>query len=111
MKRTVMGPMKRGRASVIYLAGLLLLADAAPSAEAQDAAAFPAPRLVTAETRGDPQALAALQKPGKIFFEDDFESDASLKNYFEIRSLKEGHAKGKVEQGSSATGMRAESSK
>ena len=51
------------------------------------------PRLVTAETRAEPQALAALEKPGKVFFQDDFESPASLKKYLEVRGLKEGHAK------------------
>ncbi|MCF7731909.1 MAG: hypothetical protein K9N23_09480 [Akkermansiaceae bacterium] len=81
MKVTVTDQMKHGRASVIYFAGLLMLANAAPGAEAQDAAVFPAPRLVTAETRDNPRALENLQKSGKIFFEDDFESDASLKNY------------------------------
>lgn len=53
----------------------------------------PYPRLVTAETRADPAALAALEKPGKIFFQDGFESPDSLKKYFEIRGLKEGRAK------------------
>ncbi|MCX6873944.1 MAG: hypothetical protein NTW21_09065 [Verrucomicrobia bacterium] len=86
--------MRRDRQSIIHLAGLLLLlANAAPGAEAQGDAVFPAPRRVTAETRGDPHALASLQQAGQIFFEDDFESDASLKNYFEIRGLKEGNAK------------------
>jgi len=75
MKRTVIGPWKRDQPSVICLTGLLLLlASVAPGAEAQDGA-FPAPRLVTAETRGHPQALAELQKPVKIFFEDDFKAN------------------------------------
>ncbi len=51
------------------------------------------PVLATAQTRADAAALAELEKPGEIFFSDDFESDASLKKYFEIRGLKEGHAK------------------
>lgn len=50
------------------------------------------PRLVTAQTRADPEALAALEKPGKVFFRDDFESPGSLKKYFEIRGLKDGRA-------------------
>jgi len=54
--------------------------------------AFP-PRLVTAQTRADPEQLARLQKPGTVFFEDGFETPASLKKYFEIRGLKEGRAK------------------
>ena len=52
----------------------------------------PEPQLATAATRADAAALAALQKAGTVFFEDDFESDASLTNYFEIRGLKEGLA-------------------
>lgn len=59
---------------------------AAPASE-------PYPRLVTAETRANPAALAALQKPGTVIFEDDFETPASLKKYFEIRGAKEGRAR------------------
>ena len=72
---------------------ILQLAAAAPGAEVAADSAFPAPRRVTAGTRADPQALAKLQTAGKVFFEDDFETDASLGKYFEIRGLKEGNAK------------------
>jgi len=51
------------------------------------------PHLATSQTRADPQRLALLQKPGKVFFEDGFESTESLKKYFEIRGLKEGRAR------------------
>jgi len=51
------------------------------------------PRLVTAETRADPEALAALERPGKVLFSDGFESAESLEKYFEIRGLQEGRAK------------------
>jgi hypothetical protein len=51
------------------------------------------PRLVTDRTRTDPKALAALQKPGRVFFEDGFESAESLEKYFEIRGRKEGRAR------------------
>lgn len=44
-------------------------------------------------TRADAGALAELEKPGKIFFHDDFESQQSLEKYFEIRGLKEGRAR------------------
>ena len=37
--------------------------------------------------------MAALQRPGKVFFSDDFESPESVKKYFEIRGLQEGRAK------------------
>ena len=53
----------------------------------------PYPTLVTAQTRANSQTLAALQRPGKVFFSDDFESPESLKKYFEIRGLREGRAK------------------
>lgn len=50
------------------------------------------PELVTKRTLSDPKALAALQSAGRIVFQDDFESKASLEKYFEIRGLKEGRA-------------------
>lgn len=56
------------------------------------AQSVPQLRLVTAETRADPARLAALERPGTIVFQDDFESPASLKKYFEIRGLAEGRA-------------------
>ena len=61
-------------------------------ATAPDDESRPYPRLVTNDTRTDPQALAALEKPGKVFFNDDFESSESVKKYFEIRGLKDGRA-------------------
>ena len=56
-------------------------------------AADPYPKLVTAETRGDVEKLSALERPGKVFFRDGFESPESAKKYFEIRGLREGRAK------------------
>lgn len=56
------------------------------------AAAEPYPVEVTLETLASPEALAALQKPGKVIFQDDFESEKSLRNYFEVRGRDEGHA-------------------
>ncbi len=49
------------------------------------------PQLVTDRTLADPAALAALEQPGQVIFEDGFESEQSLKNYFEIRGLREGN--------------------
>lgn len=49
------------------------------------------PRLVTDQTLADPAALAALEQPGQVIFEDGFESDESLKKYFEIRGGREGN--------------------
>jgi len=51
------------------------------------------PVLVTARTRADRDALARLEKPGKLLFQDGFESPDSLKNYFEIQGLKTGRAR------------------
>lgn len=48
------------------------------------------PRDVTLETRADPVALARLQAPGRVLFEDDFESDASFERYFEVRGREDG---------------------
>ena len=50
------------------------------------------PKLVTAQTLADANALVALEKPGKVFFVDGFEAPESLKKYFEIRGLKQGRA-------------------
>lgn len=50
------------------------------------------PVEVTIETQADPAALAALEKPGRMIFQDDFESAESLANYFEIRGRESGHA-------------------
>ncbi len=63
------------------------------SAVAADSAPPPDPKLVTAETRAELNKLSALQQRGDIFFRDEFESAESLKKYFEIRGLREGHAK------------------
>lgn len=56
-------------------------------------AAEPAPRLITAQTLADPAKLAALERPGKLLFQDDFEADDALKKYFEVRGMREGHAR------------------
>jgi hypothetical protein len=65
----------------------------APSPQQEAEEARPYPRLVTAETKADPEALAALEKPGTVLFADDFESPDSLKKYFEIRGAREGLAR------------------
>jgi hypothetical protein len=65
------------------------------------------PVLVTAETRANRQTLADLETPGKVIFSDGFESSASLKNYFEIRGLKDGRAKLIADAGSAHSGSGA----
>lgn len=62
-----------------------------PTASSTSPAA--APTLATAATRADPAALAKLQKPGKVLFHDEFESETSFGSYFEVGGLKEGRAK------------------
>jgi hypothetical protein len=47
------------------------------------------PQRVTAQTLADPTARAALEQPGRVIFEDGFESEGSLKKYFEIRGRRE----------------------
>jgi hypothetical protein len=48
------------------------------------------PIRITGRTLADHKALAALEKPGRVLLEDDFESPGSLKKYFEIRGLESG---------------------
>jgi len=67
----------------------------------------PYPVEVTAETRANPAALAALEKPGKILFSDGFESDESLKSYFDISGLKEGNTRIISDAGVAHTGKGA----
>ena len=78
---------------VAFVAGLRPLRADAADGNSQGDPSRPYPRLVTAETRANAQALAALQRPGTVFFRDDFESPDSVKKYFEIRGLREGRAK------------------
>ena len=77
----------RSAAMMIIAAAAILGAARWVSAQppAADDADRPYPRLVTAETLADLERLAALQAPGKVFFEDRFESADSLKNYFNAR--------------------------
>jgi hypothetical protein len=77
--------------SAMWIAVVVLLGGGiAMTAEGVDA---PYPKLVTAETRTGADRLSALERPGGVFFRDDFESSESLEKYFEIRGLREGRAK------------------
>lgn len=60
---------------------------AAPPAREADR---PDPTLVTAATRADIEALAALEKPGEVFFREDFEAHDALKKFFDGESKKDG---------------------
>ncbi len=77
----------------LFFVLLVLSAESLVTDSVKGDASGPYPRLVTAETLANPQRLAALQSPGKILLNDGFESPESLKNYFEIRGLKEGRAR------------------
>jgi hypothetical protein len=67
----------------------------------------PYPKRVTAETRADPMALAELERPGSVVFQDDFESSESLKKYFVIRGLIEGNAELTTDPGLAHSGRGA----
>ncbi len=95
-RRPVLEWHGRLRAAAIGIVAAAALAGGARPAVAQQATddeARPYARRVTAETLADPARLAALEAPGKVFFEDGFESAESIENYFEIRGLKEGRAR------------------
>ncbi|MCL4201487.1 MAG: hypothetical protein KJ000_03270 [Pirellulaceae bacterium] len=84
--------MMIGKSAAILSAVLASGWVAVTAVGAQPVSEFP-PKLVTAETRADAQALADLQRPGTVVFQDGFESPDSLKKYFEVRGLREGHAR------------------
>lgn len=63
----------------------------AVSAETADSP--PYPELVTAQTLADPEALARLERPGRVVLRDDFESDDSWKNYYEAQGRNEGYTR------------------
>jgi hypothetical protein len=69
---------------------LWLLAGTAAGAAEEEAFQ---PVLVTEKTRASREALAALERPGTVFFTDGFETPESLKKYFEVRGGKEGLAR------------------
>ena len=76
---------------MLYILPILCAVLAAETTMAQTDPIDP-PRIITASTRADSEALARLEAPGEVFFADDFESDASLENYFEIAGLDDGRA-------------------
>lgn len=73
------------RALRVLLASGIAVGMGAPQEPSKAATDVPRPRLVTEATRADPERLAALERPGRVLFSDDFESDASLRQWFEIR--------------------------
>ena len=85
------------RSTVLHSLPLLALFALAPQEAGEPRESPPPPRDVTLETLADPEALLALQAPGEVIFEDDFESESSLEKYFEVRGRKDGKAR--LEQG------------
>ncbi len=86
---------------------LTLLAVSAHGAHAQEEAKAPAvspPRDVTAATLANQDELARLQTPGQVLFEDGFESEKSLQNYFEVRGEDDGRATIDLTDGVAHTG-------
>ncbi len=86
------------RSNVFVVAGSIVSLCACSRAVRTDAVQdtkelAPYPVLVTSATLADRRALAALQAPGTVFFTDDFESEASLEKYFEVRGKDAGRAK------------------
>ena len=70
--------------------GVLAIMTASNAPEAQEPESGFYPVAATEETLADSEALARLERPGEIFFQDGFETDASLDNYFEITHLDDG---------------------
>jgi hypothetical protein len=71
---------------MLLVAAFLVLQETAPVV----ASTPPPPRDVTLATLADPKALAALEAPGTVLFHDEFESDASFAQWFEVRGKDEG---------------------
>lgn len=71
---------------MLLVAAFLVLQETAPAV----ASALPPPRDVTGATLADPKALAALEAPGTVLFHDEFETDASFAQWFEVRGKDDG---------------------
>lgn len=77
---------------------VLILATPVPSATASlPEKDTPYPTLVTAATRADAEALAELEKPGEVFFREDFEAKNALDKYFDVSGRKQAKAASKKE--------------
>lgn len=76
--------------AVCMLATVAAPQQPAPGASTAPGDPQPYPELVTATTRADADALARLQRPGEIVFEDAFDSPKSFSDWFEIQGLDDG---------------------
>jgi hypothetical protein len=74
---------------MILLAALLLCQDS-NAARSVDAPPAP-PRDVTAKTIADAKALELLEQPGRVLFQDGFDSEESFAQWFEVRGRDDGH--------------------
>lgn len=72
----------------VFAMALLIAGSTGVAAFGQSA--VPCGEDVTAKTLADPEALKTLQSPGKVFFEEDFESGDWPKRFFDLYGLKEG---------------------
>lgn len=70
----------------------LMVQPPAPITKVEAEPPRPYPVLVTAQTRADKAAVAALEKPGELLFSDGFETVEVLNRYFEVQGAKEGLA-------------------
>lgn len=73
--------------SALALSIVTLQPTAAPPKDQPDR---PQPALVTAATRADAEALAALEKPGEVFFREDFEAKNALEKFFDADAKRDG---------------------
>ena len=76
----------------MYLLVIGALLMGVESVGAQEESSAFAPRAVTRQTLADAGERARLEQPGAVIFADDFASDSSWANYFEVRGLEEGRA-------------------
>jgi hypothetical protein len=65
------------------------------------------PALVVEKTRASVELLAALERPGKVLFEDSFDEESSLEKYFELRGRAEKRAMIDLSEGQSHRGKGA----
>ena len=70
-----------------------LAAQPPPAAARDEGADHREPLLVTEHTRADRHETARLTRPGTVLFRDDFETEDSLRSYFELG----GRAQGRVQ--------------
>ncbi|NKB72860.1 MAG: hypothetical protein GKR89_37805 [Candidatus Latescibacteria bacterium] len=76
--------------SYLLIIGVLFMAANGVNAQTQEGPFTP--QSATLRTLANAAERAQLEKPGTVIFADDFSSDSSWANYFEIRGLDDGRA-------------------